>query len=266
MHLAAVVSGEAEADFEKGYAVNFDGTRDAVRGDPGAARLPAAGDLRLVDRGLRRAVPGDDPRRLPPDAADELRHAEGDERAAARRLLAARASSTASGSGCRRSASGRGRRTRRRRGSSRTSCASRWPGSEAVLPVERRRAALAREPARGGRLLPARDAARPRPARAAAEPGDAGAVGDGRRADRGAAARGRATRRCALIRREPDPVIAADRRRLGDAARRRPRAGARLRRRRLVRRDHRRARRGRARRPDRSVNAGTSGRHAAGVR
>jgi nucleoside-diphosphate-sugar epimerase len=34
-HLAAVVSGEAEADFEKGYRVNLDGTRlllDAVRG------------------------------------------------------------------------------------------------------------------------------------------------------------------------------------------------------------------------------------------
>lgn len=33
-HLAAIVSGEAEADFEKGYAVNFDGTRalfEAVR-------------------------------------------------------------------------------------------------------------------------------------------------------------------------------------------------------------------------------------------
>jgi nucleoside-diphosphate-sugar epimerase len=36
-HLAAVVSGEAEADFAKGYAVNFDGTRnllEAVRGQP----------------------------------------------------------------------------------------------------------------------------------------------------------------------------------------------------------------------------------------
>ncbi len=34
MHLAAIVSGEAEADFEKGYAVNLDGTRhlfEAVR-------------------------------------------------------------------------------------------------------------------------------------------------------------------------------------------------------------------------------------------
>jgi nucleoside-diphosphate-sugar epimerase len=38
VHLAAVVSGEAEADLEKGYAVNFDGTRnllEAVRALPG---------------------------------------------------------------------------------------------------------------------------------------------------------------------------------------------------------------------------------------
>ena len=36
-HLAAVVSGEAETDFEKGYAVNFDGTRnifEAIRAQP----------------------------------------------------------------------------------------------------------------------------------------------------------------------------------------------------------------------------------------
>lgn len=36
-HLAAIVSGEAEADFEKGYAVNFDGTRnlfEAIRALP----------------------------------------------------------------------------------------------------------------------------------------------------------------------------------------------------------------------------------------
>jgi len=38
VHLAAIVSGEAEADFAKGYAVNFDGTRalfEAIRGQPG---------------------------------------------------------------------------------------------------------------------------------------------------------------------------------------------------------------------------------------
>lgn len=37
VHLAAIVSGEAEADFEKGYAVNLDGTRelfDAIRAIP----------------------------------------------------------------------------------------------------------------------------------------------------------------------------------------------------------------------------------------
>jgi D-erythronate 2-dehydrogenase len=36
-HLAAIVSGEAEADFEKGYAINFDGTRtlfEAIRALP----------------------------------------------------------------------------------------------------------------------------------------------------------------------------------------------------------------------------------------
>ncbi len=36
-HLAAVVSGEAEMDFDKGYAVNFDGTRsifEAIRAQP----------------------------------------------------------------------------------------------------------------------------------------------------------------------------------------------------------------------------------------
>jgi nucleoside-diphosphate-sugar epimerase len=36
VHLSAIVSGEAEADFEKGYAVNFDGTRhlfEAIRAE-----------------------------------------------------------------------------------------------------------------------------------------------------------------------------------------------------------------------------------------
>src|ERR1700730_16587341 len=30
VHLAAIVSGEAESDFDKGYRVNLDGTRDLV--------------------------------------------------------------------------------------------------------------------------------------------------------------------------------------------------------------------------------------------
>jgi nucleoside-diphosphate-sugar epimerase len=40
IHLAAVVSGEAEADFEKGYAVNLDGTRNLFE----AIRLEGAGE------------------------------------------------------------------------------------------------------------------------------------------------------------------------------------------------------------------------------
>src|SRR4051812_19028679 len=42
-HLAAIVSGEAEADFEKGYRVNLDGTRylfEAIRKEGGAAAGP----------------------------------------------------------------------------------------------------------------------------------------------------------------------------------------------------------------------------------
>ena len=31
--LAAVVSGEAEADFDKGYRINLDGTRNLIEGD-----------------------------------------------------------------------------------------------------------------------------------------------------------------------------------------------------------------------------------------
>ena len=56
-HLAGIVSGEAEADFELGYRVNLDGTRalfDAIR----LAELPAARRLHLVDRRVRGAVPG----------------------------------------------------------------------------------------------------------------------------------------------------------------------------------------------------------------
>jgi nucleoside-diphosphate-sugar epimerase len=61
-HLAAIVSGEAEADFEKGYRINLDGTRylfEAIR-KAGGGYKPKP-DLHLVDRGVRRALPGGDP-------------------------------------------------------------------------------------------------------------------------------------------------------------------------------------------------------------
>ena len=57
-HLAAVVSGEAELDFEKGVHVNLDGSRaliEAIR--HGRRLLPALG-FHLFDRGVRRAVSG----------------------------------------------------------------------------------------------------------------------------------------------------------------------------------------------------------------
>ncbi|HWI97698.1 MAG TPA: D-erythronate dehydrogenase [Burkholderiales bacterium] len=48
-HLAAVVSGEAEADFDKGYRVNLDGTRrlfEAIRKESATENAAAAGDYR----------------------------------------------------------------------------------------------------------------------------------------------------------------------------------------------------------------------------
>ena len=79
-HLAAVVSGEAEADFEKGYRVNLDGTRallDAIRMaytvDGYHPRLVVTSSIAVYGG----AAPRADPRRLPSHAADQLRHSEG---------------------------------------------------------------------------------------------------------------------------------------------------------------------------------------------
>ena len=56
-HLAGVVSGEAETDFDKGYRVNLDGTRALLEAIRASGRLQAAARVHLVDRGVRRAVP-----------------------------------------------------------------------------------------------------------------------------------------------------------------------------------------------------------------
>ena len=56
-HLAAIVSGEAELDFDKGYRINLDGTRMLLDADQARRRrLQAEGRLHLVDCGIRRAV------------------------------------------------------------------------------------------------------------------------------------------------------------------------------------------------------------------
>ncbi len=125
-HLAGVVSGEAETDFEKGYRVNLDGTRallEAIR----AAGLQAKGHVHVVDRGLRRTVSALHSRRISSDAAHLVRHAEGDLRIAARRLLRDAASSKASVSGCRQSACGPASPTKLRPASFPESSANRSP-------------------------------------------------------------------------------------------------------------------------------------------
>jgi nucleoside-diphosphate-sugar epimerase len=62
-HLAAVVSGEAEADFEKGYRVNFDGTRnllEAIRAQPDyCPRLVFASSIAVYGAPFPASIPDD---------------------------------------------------------------------------------------------------------------------------------------------------------------------------------------------------------------
>ncbi len=86
-HLAGVVSGEAELDFEKGYRVNLDGTRallEAIRatGDGYRPKLVYTSSIAVFGA----PFPHVDPRRFSPHAAHLLRHAEGHRRVAACRL------------------------------------------------------------------------------------------------------------------------------------------------------------------------------------
>jgi nucleoside-diphosphate-sugar epimerase len=62
MHLAAIVSGEAEADFEKGYATNFDGTRmlfDAVRVQNHKPRVIYASSIAVFGAPFPEPIPDD---------------------------------------------------------------------------------------------------------------------------------------------------------------------------------------------------------------
>ena len=114
-------------------------------------RLQAETRVHLVDRGVRRAVSGSDRRRLPSHAAHLLRHAEGDLRTAARRLHATRLPG------------GRRHPAAVDRGAARQAEQSgvgllfrhhpRAAGRAGGDPAGRRqRAALARQPALGGRI------------------------------------------------------------------------------------------------------------------
>src|SRR5215472_5094964 len=84
-HLAAVVSGQAEADTDLGYRVNLDGTRtvlDACRALGTCPRVIFASSLAVY--GGRAAASRR--RRYGAHAADLLRNAEGDRRASRQRL------------------------------------------------------------------------------------------------------------------------------------------------------------------------------------
>ena len=67
-HLAAVVSGQAEADFDIGMRVNLDATRAAARALP-PARRAAEVRVRELARGVRRAAARPGRRRRAVDAA-----------------------------------------------------------------------------------------------------------------------------------------------------------------------------------------------------
>lgn len=61
-HLAAIVSGEAEQDFDKGYGINLDGTRnliDAIRLEGYVPRLVAASSIAVFGAPFPEAIPDD---------------------------------------------------------------------------------------------------------------------------------------------------------------------------------------------------------------
>ena len=135
-HLAAIVSGEAELDFDKGYRINLDGTRmlmDAIR--LARRRLQARLVFTSSIAVFGAPYPGKDRRRVLPYPADELRHPEVDLRTPDRRLYRARACSTASASACRRSASVPGKPNKAASGFFSNILREPLGGKEAVLPV-----------------------------------------------------------------------------------------------------------------------------------
>lgn len=83
-HLAAVVSGQAEEDFDLGMKVNLLGTLNVFEAARDALR-PAGGGLRLLGRGAWRRGAGGGAGRGGAESADLLRNAEGDGRASAQR-------------------------------------------------------------------------------------------------------------------------------------------------------------------------------------
>src|ERR1700709_1783393 len=120
-HLAAIVSGEAELDFDKGYRINLDGTRMLLD----AVRLIGGGYKPRVVFTSSIAVFGAP---FPDAIGDEFFHTPllsyGTQKAIGALLLA---DYCRRGSGCRQSASARDCQRRQRPDSSPTSCVNRSP-------------------------------------------------------------------------------------------------------------------------------------------
>ncbi len=248
-HLAAIVSGEAEADFDKGYAVNFDGTRnifDAIRSHANYhPRVVFTSSIAVYGAPFPDPIP--DEYFLTPLTSYGTQKLMGEAMLAdySRREIF-------DGVGLRLPTICVRPGKPNKAASGFFSNILREPlvGKEAILPVSDEvrhwhaspraavgflRHAMTMDTACDGRAAE-RDAAR--------------AVGDGGRADRGAAARGR--RRCG----EADPPRGGsgdreDGRGLADAVRGEAGAGSGVRGGKLVRRDHRGACRGRVGRQDR---------------
>jgi dTDP-4-dehydrorhamnose reductase len=196
IHLAAIVSGEAELDFDKGYRINLDGTRhlfDAIRHlsemDGYCPRVVFSSSVAAFGAPVPDEI--DDTFLTAPLTSYGTQKVIGE---LCCRITPAAASSTAWRSGCRRSASAPACRMRRRRASSRASCANRWPASPPSCRFPTRCGTGMR--ARGPPWVP-----HPccddghRPGRASPGAQHARSIGHGGRTDRGAAAALRETRR-----------------------------------------------------------------------
>ena len=193
--------GRSRGRFRKGLRDQSRRNTDALRGDPAREpgvrrRLSAARRFHLVDCGVRRALRGDDRRRVFHDAADELRNAKGHLRVAVVRLFTPRfpvGHRLAPADDLR--AAGRAQSRGVRLLFRHHQGAARRQGGD--LARAGHRAPLARFAAFGCRLSAPRGGPRPRPARRAAQSDDARRFGDRGRANRGSSRSGRRVSRAA---------------------------------------------------------------------
>ena len=190
-HLAAIVSGEAEADFDKGYRVNLDGTRqlfEAIRkvGDGYRPRVVFTSSIAVFGAPFPDAI-GDEFFETPLTSY-------GTQKAIGELLLSdytRRGFMDGIGIRLPTICVRPGKPNRAASGFFSGIIREPLAGQEAVLPVDEERAPLACQPALGRRLPdPCRGAGR-RAAGDTAQSRHARRLGDGRRTDRGAAQGGR---------------------------------------------------------------------------